>query len=130
MNEPEFYSVLRRSSGAGGQKFVAVDSGRNSAVFLVRLYPQHPGITANVNIAGQCDLLRKRKDKFDRSACLQASFGQEIQASEAHVSSLALLFEEVIVFRVSHFQRQHHREPACSASLNGLVHRPLPLSIW
>src|SRR5580704_3562283 len=119
-----FYSVLRIASGGGGKKFVAVDAHRDSAALVLRFHAQHARVTAYVHIARQCDLLRQGQDKLNRSARFYVRFNQKIKTAKTHVARFALLFQNVVFLGKPHFQRQHHRKPACGAAFFGAVHQP------
>src|ERR1700722_10941334 len=122
--ELRFYSVSASPSGSGRQKFVAIDARGYAPVLIVGFDPQDAGITADMHITGESDLLGQGEHKFDGCARFKTAVGGEVQAAKAHIASLALFFEEIVFLRKSYLERQHHREPPRGTSFNGVVHRP------
>src|ERR1700691_2299175 len=77
-----FYRVRWNASGCGGKKFVTLNAGGDAAAPVVRLNAQHTRIAADVNIAGERNLLRKCENKLDRAACFNGRLDQEVKTAK------------------------------------------------
>jgi len=77
-----------------GEKFVAVDTGRDAMAAIVRLNTHDAAVAADVDVAGKGDLLGKSEDKFNGTAGQRLRLSEEIQTAIADVASFAVFFDD------------------------------------
>lgn len=106
----------------GGEKFVTLDARRYAVTAVVRFDTKNMPVTANVDVTGESDLLRKRENELDRATGGGLCIREEKQTAIAYVARFAFFFDYAGAIWITQAHGKHHRKTTSGATLRIVSH--------
>lgn len=87
---------------------MAFDAGGDATTAVLRLNTKDVAVTADVDVTGQSDLLRKRENEFDGTARGGLGLGEEKQAAVADVARFAIFLDDARAIGIAQAHGKQH----------------------